>query len=115
MNRDCIRHVVLSALTLFSVAGGVCAQEPTKPVPAQDNNTIPTDVVCRSKAAMRKVIESGGSPDLITDLIRSGDCLLVSDEAIKDASSPVDEGKGPAKVTVQTRHGIRHLWGYYVL
>ncbi|RDS84469.1 hypothetical protein DWU98_00365 [Dyella monticola] len=108
-------YLVLSALALSSAARIACAQEPTKPVQMQDSNDIPTDVVCHSKAAMRKVMDSGGSPRLITELIRADDCLLVSDEAIKDASTPTDNGKGPAKVTVQTSQGVTQLWGYHVL
>jgi len=115
MKRECICRIVLSALTSFGLVGCICAQESTKPVQMQDSNDIPTDVVCHSKAAMRKVMDSGGSPDLITDLIRADDCLLVSDEAIKDASAPTDNGKGPANVTVQTMRGITQLWGYHVL
>lgn len=110
-----MRYVVLYALVLVSAAGATGAEEPARPAPTQDGNPVPTDVVCRSKTAMEKIVGSGGNPDLITELIRANDCLLVSDEAIKDASAPTDNGKGPAKVTVETRRGMTELWGYYAL
>lgn len=104
---------LLCCLVLCGTAWSVSAQEPAKLERRLEGNAIPTDVVCHSEAAMRKVMESG-DPEVMTKLIRSGDCLLVSDEAIKDASLPAGNSKGPAKVTVETRRGIVQLWGYYV-
>ena len=77
----------------------------------------PPQVVCHSKTAMRKVMDSGYSaPDfeLLSKLVKSGDCLLVLYEAVKTVGFPTDNGDGPAQVTVQTNHGVINLWGYPV-
>jgi hypothetical protein len=77
----------------------------------------PPEVVCHSKAAMRRVMDSGYSapdPTLVNKLAEKGDCLLVPYNAIKTISFPTDNGNGPAEVTVQTDRGIVKLWGYPV-
>lgn len=78
----------------------------------------PPAVVCHSKAAMRKVMDSGYSapnPVLVNALVKQGDCMLVPYRAIKTLGFPTDHGNGPARVTIQMSHGgVMTLWGYPV-
>lgn len=107
------RVIQIFGFGLCIVAAGVHAQREEESDLWQERYKLPTDVVCHSKEAMREVMSSG-DPAVITKLIKSGDCLLVSDEAIKDASAATDNGKGPAKVSVEISQRVVELWGYYV-
>lgn len=108
----------LYGLALFSATLGVCAQQAAStPSRQHDWPPNPPQVVCYSKVAMRKVMDSGYSAPnakLVNKLVKSGDCLVVPYEAVKTIGFPTDNGNGPARVTVQTDHGAIKLWGYPV-
>jgi hypothetical protein len=113
-----MRYLFFYGLAFFGMAHGAHAQQVATPASNQHNwPPNPPQVVCYSKVAMRKVMDSGYSapnPELVNKLVKSGDCLLVPYEAVKTIGFPTDNGDGPARVTVQTGHGITKLWGYPV-